>query len=210
MSISLHQALSDMPLVAILRGLAPDQAEAVGDILFEAGFRLLEVPLNSPDPFTSIQILADKLGEHALIGAGTVTTVQEVDQVVAAGGRLIISPHCDPEIIRKSKASGCISLPGIMTPSEAFSALRAGADGLKLFPCEIIGPNGFKAMKAILPKDVMTFPVGGINPEIIPKYWELGASGFGIGSALFKEGKPMAELKKDAENYVATIKGLTR
>lgn len=200
-SLNFKTLIKQMPLVAILRGLEPDQAIAVGQLLIDAGFGIIEVPLNSPDPLESIAALSDKFGAEALIGAGTVMSAKDAELVAHAGGRLIVSPHTDPEIIRAAKRLGCVALPGIATPSEAFTALKAGADGLKLFPAEALPPKVLKAMLAVVPTDTLFLPVGGITVETIPEYWQAGARGFGLGSALFKPGKPLAEIKTSARDF---------
>jgi 2-dehydro-3-deoxyphosphogalactonate aldolase len=181
--------VSQAPLIAILRGLTPNDAAAVGQAVFENGFSCIEVPLNSPDPFASIRILADVFGDRALIGAGTVLTVAQVHDVADAGGRIIISPNADPEVIRASKASGLISLPAFATPTEAFAAIAAGADGLKLFPAEMGGPSALKAIRAVLPPHVPIFPVGGIDEATMAGFIAAGASGFGLGSTLYVPGR---------------------
>ncbi len=160
----------DLPLIAILRGLTPEEAEPVGEALLEAGFRCLEVPLNSPRPLESIAILQDRFGDRALVGAGTVLTPAQVEAVAGAGGRIIISPNTRPEVIRATKALGLVSLPAFQTPSEAFEALDAGADGLKLFPAEAAGPAVVKALRAVLAGDIPLFPVGGIDAGTMPAY----------------------------------------
>lgn len=186
-----------LPLVAILRGINPDAAVAVGEALVAAGFAIIEVPLNSPSPFDSIERLAKALGERALVGAGTVMSGEAVEQVAAAGGRLIVMPHADTAVIRAAKAAGLLSVPGFATATEAFAALDAGADALKLFPAEAAPPPVLKALRAVLPKAVPVLPVGGIAPESMAAYWAAGASGFGLGSALYKPGDaPDAVLHK--------------
>ncbi|EDP61301.1 KDPG and KHG aldolase [alpha proteobacterium BAL199] len=186
-----------LPLVAILRGISPDAAVAVGEALVAAGFAIIEVPLNSPSPFDSIERLAKALGERALVGAGTVMTSEAVDQVAAVGGRLIVMPHGDATVIRAAKAAGLLSIPGFATATEAFAALDAGADALKLFPAEAAPPPVLRALRAVLPKTVPVLPVGGIAPESMAAYWAAGASGFGLGSALYKPGDaPDAVLHK--------------
>ena len=177
-----------LPLVAILRGITPDEAVAVGEALVAAGFAIVEVPLNSLSPIDSIARLAGALGDRVLVGAGTVMTAAAVEQVAAAGGRLIVMPHADTVVIRAAKQAGLLAVPGFATPTEAFAALGAGADGLKLFPAEAAPPAVLKALRAVLPKDVPVLPVGGITPAGMAAYWAAGASGFGLGSALYKPG----------------------
>ncbi len=195
-------ALAELPLVAILRGLRPDEAVAVGEKLVEAGFRIVEVPLNSPDPFDSIKLLAEALGERAIVGAGTVLTVADVEILKAVGGRICISPNADPEVIHRAKALGLISFPAFFTATEAFSAIEAGADALKLFPAELAGPKGLKALKAVLPKAMPVFPVGGVDPGGMKDYIDAGAAGFGIGSAVYKPGDTAEVVFNKAKAFV--------
>jgi 2-dehydro-3-deoxyphosphogalactonate aldolase len=206
--IDLRSALADLPLVAILRGIRPDEAEPVGAALVAAGFRLIEVPLNSPEPFRSIQVLAGRFGDQALIGAGTVMSPLAAHQVVEAGGRLVVMPHSDAEVIRAAKAAGAWCLPGVSTPTEGFAALSAGADGLKLFPGESLPPAVLKAWKAVFPPEVPMLPVGGIAPETMAAYVAAGAAGFGIGSALYKPGLEADEIARRAEAFVAAWRAL--
>ena len=182
-----RDALARLPLVAILRGLAPAEAPAVGDALAAAGWRLLEVPLNSPDPLQSIALLARR-HPQAIVGAGTVRTADEVRAIHAAGGRLVVSPHFDARVVGAAVELGMAAVPGVTTPSEAFAALDAGATALKLFPAEMIPPAAVKALRAVLAPDVVLMPVGGIAPHTMAAYRDAGASGFGIGSALYKPG----------------------
>jgi 2-dehydro-3-deoxyphosphogalactonate aldolase len=183
--------LAPLPLVAILRGLTPDEAISVGRVLVDDGFRMLEVPLNSPQPLDSIARMAGALGEEVLIGAGTVMSTADVDAIAAAGGRLIVMPHADTAVIRAAKAAGMICVPGVATPTEAFAALAAGADGLKLFPAEQASPAVLKAWRAVLPRDVPVLPVGGITPDNMAPWVTAGAAGFGIGSALYAPGRSL-------------------
>lgn len=200
----LNSWLDTLPLVAILRGVRPDEVVAIGHTLTGAGFRVLEVPLNSPQPMDSIRRLADALGEHCLIGAGTVMTPAQVDDVAAAGGRLVVMPHADVSVIRAAKAAGMVCVPGVATPTEAFAALAAGADGLKLFPAEQASPQVLKAWRAVLPKDVAVLPVGGITPETMAPWVAAGANGFGIGSALYAPGVEIAEIDRRAHAFAQT------
>ena len=183
-----HSHMDSLPLVAILRGLKPEEALAMGQAIVNSGFHILEVPLNSPEPLRSIQILAQAF-PNALVGAGTVTSAQQVREIKAAGGQLIISPHLDDNVVCEAVNLGLISLPGVATPSEAFRAIALGANGLKLFPAEIISPAAVKAMRAVLPQNIKLIPVGGIGIHNMTDYRKSGASGFGLGSALFAPGK---------------------
>ena len=183
-----RDALDTLPLVAILRGLRPSEALGVGECLIRAGFKILEVPLNSPDPFDSIKTMASAFGTRAIVGAGTVLTVADVETLKAVGGEICISPNTNPDVIRRAKALGMISFPAFFTPTEAFTAVDAGADALKLFPAELAGPQGLKAMKAVLPRHVPVFPVGGVSADNMKDYLDVGAAGFGIGTSVFKPG----------------------
>jgi 2-dehydro-3-deoxyphosphogalactonate aldolase len=196
------QALAACPLVAILRGLRPDEAVPVGQVLVDAGFRIIEVPLNSPQPLQSISALSRAFPD-AIIGAGTVLSPSEVGPVQAAGGRLVVAPNFNPEVVREARELGMSCLPGVMTPSEAFAALEAGATGLKLFPAEMIAPGVVKSLRAVLPQHALLLPVGGITPANLPGYRAAGANGAGIGSALFKPGVSMAELRRSAQAFAA-------
>jgi 2-dehydro-3-deoxyphosphogalactonate aldolase len=202
-------ALQALPLVAILRGLAPDQAGGVGTELVEAGFTLIEVPLNSPQPLQSIAALATRF-PHALIGAGTVLTPLQVGQVKAAGGELIVSPNFNPAVVREALRLGLVCLPGVQTASEAFAALEAGAAGLKLFPAEMIPPAAVRALRAVIPTEVALLPVGGISPRNMADYRAAGASGFGIGSALFRPGMSAAAVGASAREFAAAWAGTIR
>lgn len=198
--------LARCPLVAILRGLRPDEAVAMGEALVGAGIPVLEVPLNSPEPVESIRRLASRFGPNeALIGAGTVTDPADVAAIAAAGGRLIVTPHADPEVVRVAKAHGMLAVPGFFTPAEAFALLRAGADGLKLFPAEAASPAVLKALLAVLPRGTAVLPVGGMAPETIGPWREAGAAGFGIGSALYRPGDPPATVAARATTLRAAL-----
>ena len=197
-----QDALKTLPLVAILRGLRPDEALGVGEMLVEAGFKIVEVPLNSPEPFDSIKLLVQALGKRAIVGAGTVLNVAAVETLHAVGGQICISPNANPDVIRRAKALGMISFPAFFTPTEAFSAIDAGADAIKLFPAELAGTTGLKAMKAVLPKNIPVFPVGGVNPDNMKDFIEAGAAGFGIGSAVFKPGDTPEIVYKKAKAFV--------
>src|SRR5687767_12216716 len=208
--MDLASAMAELPLVAILRGIRPGEAVDIGAALVEAGFRLIEVPLNSPEPFRSIELLAENFGEAALIGAGTVMDTTAVARVVGAGGRLIVMPHSDPEVIRAAKEAGAWCLPGVATPSEGFAALKARADGLKLFPGEALSPAVVKAWKAVFPPDVPLLPVGGIAPETMAGYVAAGAAGFGIGSALYKPDIGVTEIRARADAFAAAWRATGR
>jgi 2-dehydro-3-deoxyphosphogalactonate aldolase len=200
--ISFDDAMADLPLVAILRGIRPAEVDEIGIALVQAGFRLLEVPLNSPEPFRSIEMLAGLLGDAAVIGGGTVMTPDRASRVVGAGGRLVVTPHCDVDIIRAAKAAGAWCVPGVATPTEAFAAMRAGADALKLFPAEGLPPAVVKALKAVLLPTTRLLPVGGITPDSMPPYVAAGAAGFAIGSALYKPGIKPEEITRRAADFV--------
>ncbi|MCW2388515.1 2-dehydro-3-deoxyphosphogalactonate aldolase [Sphingobium sp. B11D3B] len=199
--------IADMPLVAILRGLTPEEAPAIGAALIEAGLRCIEVPLNSPRPLESIAALA-RLPGGALIGAGTVLSVDAVDQVAQAGGRVIVSPNMNPPVIRRTKALGLLSMPGIATPSEAFAAIDSGADALKLFPAEMHSPAVLKAMKAVLPADIPVLVVGGIGPDNMAAWRSAGAAGFGIGSSIYQPGLDTAQVRQWADAMVTAWRAL--
>lgn len=202
----LKQALAHNGLVAILRGLHPSQAEAIGAVLYHAGFRVIEVPLNSPEPYDSIRILRSSLPADCLIGAGTVLTPEQVRQVKAAGGQVIVMPHSDPLVLRAAKAAGLFLSPGVATPTEAFAALAEGADVLKMFPAEQMGPAVVKAWLAVLPVGTVLLPVGGITPDNMAVFVEAGVKGFGLGSGLFKPGLSVEQVALRAEAYVAAWK----
>ncbi len=200
--VKLDAAMRRLPLVAILRGLTPADAPAIGAALDGASFSLIEVPLNSPQPLASIATLAAQL-PNALIGAGTVLTTAQVREVHDAGGELIVSPNFDADVVRMAVRLGMVCLPGVMTPTEAFAALAAGASGIKLFPAELVPPAGVKALRAVLSADTLVLPVGGITPEAMAAYRAAGANGFGLGSALYKPGDAAATVAAAARRYVA-------
>ena len=199
--MELKEALKTFPFIAILRGIKPEEISEAGRILTRAGFRIIEIPLNSPAPYDSLRALCQTFGSDILSGAGTVLEVSDVDNVIQAGGKLIVSPNCNPEVIVYAKACGLLCLPGVATPSEAFAALNAGADGLKIFPAELVSPPVLKAMKAVLPEDCLVLPVGGITPSNWRHYSAAGVAGFGLGSALYKAGMSMDELRANAEKF---------
>ena len=203
------RALRKLPLVAILRGITPAEAVPVGTVLVTAGWSLIEVPLNSPQPLDSIAALARAFPD-ALIGAGTVLTAQQVREVQAAGGQLIVSPNFNAAVVQEAARLGMVCLPGVITASEAFAALEAGATGLKLFPAEMITPAVVKALRAVLPSDTVLLPVGGIAPGTMRSWLDAGANGFGIGSALFIPGKDAVSVAASAMNFIAAYAGTTR
>jgi 2-dehydro-3-deoxyphosphogalactonate aldolase len=202
-------AMARLPLVAILRGLQPLEALAVGQALVDAGWDLIEVPLNSPEPLQSIATLRQAFPQ-ALVGAGTVLTPEDVRQVQAAGGELIVSPNFNPAVVAEAVRLGMVCLPGVMTASEAFAALAAGASGLKIFPAEMITPPVLKALRAVLPAETLVLPVGGISPLNMPAFRTAGANGFGIGSALFKPGMTPAQVAESAAGFEAAWAGTMR
>ena len=202
---ALNTALARCPLVAILRGVRPDEVEAIGEALVEAGFTLIEVPLNSPDPLESISRLARRLGPAAVVGAGTVLTTGDVAAVAAAGGQLIVSPDSNPAVIRASVAAGLVSLPGFFTPTEGFAALAAGAHGLKLFPAEGASPAYLKAQRAVLPKGLPVLAGGGVTPDNLGAWMAAGANGAGLGSALYAPGLSAGEVGARAAAFVAAL-----
>ncbi len=205
---TLQGYLRPLPLIAVLRGITPAEIDAVGAALIDNGFRILEVPLNSPDPFESIARLQERFGERCLTGAGTVVDVADVVRVAAAGGKLIVMPHGDVAIVREAKHRGMLCVPGVASPTEAFAALNAGADGLKMFPAEQLPPAALKAWRAVLPKNALVFPVGGIRPDNMSAYWEAGASGFGTGSNLYAPGASADAVREAAARYAAGFAAL--
>ncbi len=204
----LSTLLARLPLIAILRGLKPDEALAAMDALTAEGIRILEVPLNSPQPLESLRLMAAHADADTLIGAGTVLTVEEVRAVGETGARLIVSPNADAAVISRAKSLGLLAIPGVATPSEAFAALKAGADGLKLFPAEALSPAVLKAWLAVLPPGTPLIPVGGINPDNMADYAAAGAAGFGIGSSLYKPGVTAGELKERAATFVRRYRAI--
>lgn len=199
----MHQELvKRTPLVAILRGLEPDRSADVGSVLLEAGIDVIEVPLNSPDPFRSIAAMVNRIGERALIGAGTVLRADDVDLLAEIGARLVVSPNCDPAVISRTAQYGMVSFPGVLTPTEMFAAIQAGASALKVFPAELMPPAGVRAVRAVLPPDLLLYVVGGIHAGNMADYLAAGASGFGLGGSLFKPGKPLADIARDATAIV--------
>ena len=195
--------LHECPLIAILRGLPPEDAVAVGKILFKAGFRIIEVPLNSPDPFASIAALSKHFGDKALIGAGTVLDVMAVKHVAQAGGHLVVMPHADATVVHKAKVLGMAVVPGFATPTEAFAMIAEGADALKLFPAEAASPAVLRSLRAVLPPAMPILPVGGIAAGDIADWHKAGAAGFGIGSSLYKPGRGAKKIAARAEDLIS-------
>jgi 2-dehydro-3-deoxyphosphogalactonate aldolase len=204
----MREHLTQMPLIAILRGITPEEAVPVGLALAEAGFRIIEVPLNSPQPLQSIERLVRELDTRCLVGAGTVMGAAQVDAVAQAGGRLIVMPHGDEAVIRAAKARGLYCAPGIATPTEGFAALAAGADALKLFPAELLTPAVLKALRAVFPSEVLFVPVGGITPQNLAAYAAAGADGFGLGSALYRPGAAAQDVAARARAFVSAWRAI--
>ncbi|MBF9023512.1 2-dehydro-3-deoxy-6-phosphogalactonate aldolase [Rhodobacterales bacterium FZCC0069] len=203
--LDLQVQLSESSLIAILRGLEPTQAISVSNTLVKTGFGIIEVPLNSPRPFESIRTIVEKHGTHAIIGAGTVLTVEQVQQVADVGGRIIVSPNIDPDVGKAAIELGLHWCPGVTTPTEAFKALKLGASILKFFPAELIPPAAISAMRAVLPTDAIIAIVGGVTPDSIPAYKRAGANAFGLGSALFKPQYTLADLEKRAKSFIQSM-----
>ena len=202
----LHRYLDECPLIAIIRGVTPEEAEAIGDAVQEGGIRIIEVPLNSPDALKSIELLAKKFGDSMLVGAGTVLAARQVQDVKDAGGRIIVSPDTNTEVIATSADAGLVSSPGYFTPSEAFAAIRAGAHALKLFPAEAASPAVLKAQLAVIPREIPVLAVGGVKPDNMRPWIDAGASGFGLGGGLYRPGQTAAETLERASAYVAGVK----
>lgn len=198
------------PLVAILRGVTPDAVEAIGDALLSAGISRIEVPMNSPDPIRSIALLVKRFGDQAQIGGGTMLTPQVVDQVADVGGALMVSPNCDPEVIGRAVERGMTALPGVFTATECFAALKAGAQGLKFFPASQLGAAGLKALKAVLPPEVETYAVGGVDHPDFAEWLAAGVTGFGLGTALYKPGRSAADVGERAGAIVAAFDAAVR
>ena len=197
------------PLIAILRGVTPAEAPSLGEALIDAGIDRIEVPLNSPDPLASIEALANAFGDSAEIGAGTVLSMEDVAHVYRSGGRMIVSPDTNTDVIRATKTLGMNSYPGVLTPSECFAALRAGADGLKVFPSMMMGQEGLKAIRAVLPQDTAIYMVGGVGPADFASWVKAGATGFGLGSSLYKPGKSVDDVRQTAIETVSAWDALT-
>jgi 2-dehydro-3-deoxyphosphogalactonate aldolase len=200
--------LDPLPLIAVLRGITPEEIPAISGALTAEGFRVLEVPLNSPRPFESLRHLATACGDRCLVGAGTVLDVADVARVRDAGGKVVVMPHADTAVIRAAKGQGLVCVPGVATPTEAFAALAAGADGLKMFPAEALPPGALKAWRAVLPRDALVFAVGGIRPDNMGAYWSAGASGFGTGSNLYAPGARTESVRAAAAAYAAGFRAL--
>jgi 2-dehydro-3-deoxyphosphogalactonate aldolase len=202
----LHRYLDQCPLIAIIRGVTPGEAEAIGDAVREGGIRIIEVPLNSPEPLKSIEVLARKFGDSMLVGAGTVLSIRQVEEVEAAGGRIIVSPDTNTDVIAAAAQAGLVSSPGYFTPSEAFAAIRAGAHALKLFPAEGANPSVLKAQLAVIPREVPVLAVGGIKPHNMRPWLDAGATGFGLGGGLYQPGQSAGETLDKARAYVAGLR----
>ena len=201
----LQRYLGECPLIAITRGVTPDEAEAIGDAIYEGGIRIIEVPLNSPEPLKSIERLVTKFGERVLVGAGTVVDPADVERVRDVGGRIIVSPDTNIDVIAATAAAGLVASPGYFTPSEAFAAIRAGATALKLFPAEAATPAVLKAHLAVIPKEVPVMVVGGVKPDTMQPWLDAGAVGFGLGGGLYRQGQSPAETLEKARAYVAGV-----
>jgi 2-dehydro-3-deoxyphosphogalactonate aldolase len=204
----LHDAMARLPLIAILRGVTPEAVLPIGEVLIAAGFTMIEVPLNSPEPIKSIARLQATFGDRALIGAGTVTAPSRVAEIAATGAKLLVMPHGDVAVIRAAKEAGMICVPGILTPTEGFAALAAGADALKLFPAELAGPSTLRALRSVFPTGTLFLPVGGITPEGMGAFLKAGAAGFGLGSALYRPGDSAAAVAAKAAAFTAAWRGL--
>lgn len=197
--------LDEMPLIAILRGITPDQCESFVEALYAAGLRIIEVPLNSPEPLASIERIAARFGDTMLVGAGTVLAVEQVAQVNNHGGRLIVSPNTNTEVIEATVSAQMVSIPGAATPSEAFTALAAGANAIKVFPAEMISPKILASWRSVIPDTVSLLPVGGIDGNNMAAYWQAGADGFGLGSALYKPGRSLGDVSANATKFAWTV-----
>lgn len=208
--VRVHDYLTPLPFCAVLRGITPAEIPAIADALTAEGFRILEVPLNSPRPFDSIGELAQRCGNEVLVGAGTVLNVEDVARVRDAGGQLIVMPHADAAIVHEAKRLGLACIPGVATPTEAFAALAAGADALKMFPCEALPPAALRAWRAVLARETIVLAVGGMRPDTLAPYWAAGANGFGTGSNLYAPGTDAATVRRAAAAYAAAFRALPR
>lgn len=206
--MTLADYLQPLPFCAVLRGISPPEVPAIADALLEEGFRILEVPLNSPRPFESIRLLAQHCGDRALVGAGTVLDAAHVALVKEANGRLVVMPHADLAVVKEAKRQGLVCMPGVATPTEAFAALAAGADALKMFPAEALPPAALRAWRAVLPRDTLVLAVGGMKPDTLAPYWAAGADGFGTGSNLYAPGADAARVRAAAAAYAAAFRAL--
>jgi 2-dehydro-3-deoxyphosphogalactonate aldolase len=202
----LNRYMDDCPLIGIIRGVTPGEVEAIGEAIFDSGIRIIEVPLNSPEPLQSISKLAAKFGDRALVGGGTVLEPEQVATVKAVGGRLIVAPNTNVEVIAETAEAGLVSCPGYFTPTDAFDAIEAGATALKLFPAEGAAPAVLKSQRAVIPRDVPIFVVGGVTPDSMQAWLEAGADGFGLGGGLYQPGQSPAETSEKARAYVAALK----
>ncbi|MFK7856342.1 MAG: 2-dehydro-3-deoxy-6-phosphogalactonate aldolase [Granulosicoccus sp.] len=199
---------SNNTLIAILRGIQPGEAISVTNVLIESGIKRIEVPLNSPDPFDSIEQMITQFGTVAEIGAGTVLTVSDVERLADIGGRMVVSPNCNLDVIRATKAAGMMSYPGVLTPTECFAALDAGADGLKFFPASVLGPSGISAIKSVLPNGTETYAVGGVDSGNLADWFEVGITGFGIGSSLYKPKRTTEQIRTEAIKLMSAYNAL--
>jgi 2-dehydro-3-deoxyphosphogalactonate aldolase len=206
--MNLADYLSPLALVAVLRGITPEEIPAIADGLCGEGFRILEVPLNSPRPFESIRLLAERCGDRCLVGAGTVLDPADVARVRAAQGNLVVMPHADAAVVREAKRHDMVCLPGVVTPTEAFAAIAAGADALKMFPAEAMVPAALRAWRAVLPKQTLVFAVGGIRPDNMSAWWAEGAAGFGTGSNLYRPGADPVHVRAQAAAYAKAFRAL--
>lgn len=205
-----HRYRVECPIIAILRGIAPDEVVLVGETLIAAGIRIIEIPLNSPDPFESIRRLSKSVGDRGLVGAGTVLQIEQVARVQDAGGQLVVSPNTDVSVIQKTVGTGLVSIPGYFTPSEAFAAIAAGAHGIKLFPAEAATPAVVKAQRAVLPNDVPLLVVGGVTADDLGRWLAAGADGFGLGGALYRAGDTAPQVRHRATRFVAALQSSAR
>lgn len=205
-----QQWLASCPLMAILRGITPAEVVDVAAVLQKSGMRMVEVPMNSPEAFTSIALLSGRFADDLLIGGGTVTDTTQVARIADAGGKLVVMPHADATLVEAARKKGLAALPGFSTPTEAFAMIAAGASGLKLFPAEANPPKVLRALRAVLPREMPVLPVGSITPEAMAEYWAAGANGFGLGSALYKPGDTAQAVAQKASVFLRAMAGLPR